>query len=70
MFFRSSFGWYDESVSFEPIDTPRSTYREIDDWRDLNTWDAGRGAQQEKSEKVSELDTHAVAFVFCRLPCS
>lgn len=48
----SSFGWYDETTAFESMDVPHSNKAcyQIEDWRNLETWDGGRERRRESQE--------------------
>lgn len=49
----SSFGWYDETSAFESVDVPHSSaFYQIEDWRNLETWDGGRETRE--SQEVRE----------------
>lgn len=49
----SSFGWYDDVSAFESVDVPQSKAFQIEDWRNLETWDGGRETRE--SQEVREL---------------
>ncbi len=45
----SSFGWYDEIGAFDSVDASHSkAFCQIEDWRNLETWDAGRERRETK----------------------
>eukprot|EP00903_Cladosiphon_okamuranus_P017799 g16382.t1 len=52
----SSFGWYDDVSAFESVDAPQSKpFCQIEDWRNLETWDGGRETQ-ETQEEVTDVE--------------
>ncbi|CAM9453548.1 unnamed protein product, partial [Hapterophycus canaliculatus] len=52
----SSFGWYDETAVFESIDATNSrAFSEIENWRNLDTWDGGR-ERREPQEEVANVE--------------
>lgn len=48
----SSFGWYDETTAFDSVDVPQSNKAcyQIEDWRNLETWDGGRERRRESHD--------------------